>query len=145
MEKQKKHMKIGLLEDNPNILELMQAILEMKGHTLFSHTTGQSLLETLQAHSAEQGKRTSLPYDLLIVDLSLPGGMSGLDVITAIYQLIAPDILPIIVVSGGGLSELEQVHARFPAIPIVRKPFPLQTLLQLIATSNRTQGTSDAT
>lgn len=137
-------MKIGLLEDNPTILELMQTILEMNGHSVSTHTTGQSLLQTFsQAHPAEQAQPMHLPYDLLIVDLNLPGSISGLDVITAIYPLTTPDILPIIVVSGESLNDLEQVHTRFPTIPIVRKPFTIQTLLQLVAASYKAQGTSD--
>jgi DNA-binding response OmpR family regulator len=124
-------MRIGLLEDNPTLVELMRTALEMTGHSVYSHTWGQSLLETIfEGH----GKPTpSLPYDLLIVDLNLPGDVSGKDVITAIRCHISPAVLPIIVVSAGGPHELDSLQRHFPSLPIVRKPFTIQVLLQKIS------------
>ena len=124
-------MRIGLLEDNPTLVELIRTALEMTGHSVCSHTWGKSLLEAIfEGHDEHE---SSLPYDLLIVDLNLPGELSGQDVITAIRHLLSPEALPIIVVSAGGLHELDQLHTHFPTLPIVRKPFTLQTLLQNIS------------
>lgn len=127
-------MKIGLLEDNPTILDLMQIVLKLAGHTASTHIYGQSLLDALfERHNTEYPLHRCLPYDLLIVDLNLPGELSGLEVITSIYRLLTPDMLPIIVVSAGSLNELAQLHQQFPSIPVVRKPFTIQSLLQTIS------------
>lgn len=128
-------MKIGLLEDNPSILELMQIALKMIGHSVCTHVQGKSLLETIfEGHDPESWRPVpSLPYDLLIVDLNLPGEFSGQDVIISIRRLLTPDVLPIIVVSAGGLHEFDQLLSRFPTLPVVRKPFAIQTLVQTIS------------
>ena len=129
-------MKIGLLEDNPAICDMMQVALELAGHTVSTHTYGQALLETLtQAYQVEQMPYNPLPYDLLIVDINLPGKLSGMDVITSVSRLLAPSTLPIIVVSASELSELSHLHSCFPTLPIIRKPFTIQVLLQAIRTS----------
>ena len=126
-------MNIGLLEDNLAIRDMMQIALELAGHAVSTYVYGQSLLEMLtQAYNTES---PCLPYDLLIVDLNLPGKLSGLDVITSISHLFAPSILPIIVVSASNLNELNYLHIHFPTLPIIRKPFPIQALLQAIRQS----------
>lgn len=130
-------MHIGLLEDNLAILELIQTTLEMVGHSVSTYTHGQSLLNTLfEGDSVTLTLPTSLPYDLLIVDLNLPGKLSGLDVIASIYRLLGPDVLPIIVVSAAGADQLDELHRRFPRLPVVRKPFAIRTLLQTISSSS---------
>ena len=109
-------MKIGVLEDNINIHEYLTTVLEMAGHTVFAHMDGMSLLDTL---FAEQSKQTSLPYDLLIIDLSLPGTLSGLSVINYIRQTITPETLPIIVLSAASPNQLEEIQTRFPNIQVL--------------------------
>ena len=126
-------MNIGLLEDNPAIRDMLQIALELAGHVVSTHTYGQSLLETLtQPHFIENHSYSTLPYDLLIVDLNLPGKLSGLDVITSVSHLFAPSTLPIIVVSASDLSELNYLRTHFPTLPIIRKPFTIQALLHII-------------
>lgn len=133
-------MNIGLLEDNPAILELMQTALEMVGHHVSTYTHGQSLLNTLsERYNATHQSPTSFPYDLLVVDLNLPDNLSGLDVIASIYRLLAPDVPPIIVVSAASLDQLDQLHRYFPLLPVVRKPFAIRTLLQMVS-SLQSQG-----
>jgi DNA-binding response OmpR family regulator len=131
--KGEKRMKIGLLEDNANIHEYLTTALEMVGHTVFTHIDGMSLLDILYA---EQSIQTPLPYDLLIIDLSLPGTLSGLSVINYIRQTIAPETLPIIVLSAASQSQLEQIRTRFPNVQVLQKPSGIKTLLQLIEMSH---------
>lgn len=128
------HLNIALLEDNAALLELMKSTFKLVGHNVQTYTTGPALLEVFLA---ERTVDSPLPYDLVIVDLNLPGGMSGLEVIRRIYQIIDPKRLPIIIVSGAGLSELEHAQTILPHVPLLRKPFKLGTLLQLIETMCR--------
>ena len=122
-------MNVALLEDNPAILDYMSTALRMAGHTIYTHTDGLSLLAAL-FHQADVS--TSLPYDLLIVDLLLPGTIWGADVSRRIHQTIPPGSLPIIIVSACSEGELAQVKASFPHVPILRKPFRMSSLLQII-------------
>lgn len=122
-------MKIGLLEDNPAIVDYLSIALEMAGHQVSAFTYGSSLLETILTGP---GMQYSLPYDLVIVDILLPGNISGLHAINFLEQVIAPGQLPMIIISAAAKEELEQVTARLPHIPLLRKPFKMSTLLQLI-------------
>jgi DNA-binding response OmpR family regulator len=126
-------MKIGLLEDNINIHEYLTTVLEMAGHTVSAHMDGMSLLDTL---FAEESKHTPLPYDLLIIDLSLPGTLSGLSVISYIRQTITSETLPVIVLSAASPNQLEEIQTRFPNIQVLQKPCEIKTLLRLIETSH---------
>ena len=126
-------MKIGLLEDNINIHEYLTTVLEMAGHTVSAHMDGMSLLDTL---FSEESKHTPLPYDLLVIDLSLPGTLSGLSVISYIRQTITPENLPIIVLSAASPSQLEEIQTRFPNVQVLQKPCEIKTLLRLIETSH---------
>ena len=92
-------MHIAILEDNPDIVAYMQIALELAGHHVSSHTHATSLLDTLFTAS---GPRSPLPYDLITIDLLLPEGFSGLNVIERIREGIPPTQLPIIVISGAG-------------------------------------------
>jgi DNA-binding response OmpR family regulator len=125
-------VRIGVLEDNTNVHDYLTTALEVAGHSVCTHIEGISLLDIL---FAEQNVQIPLLYDLLIIDLSLPGTLSGLSVINYIRQTIAPEALPIIVLSAASQSQLEQIHTRFPNIRVLQKPCEIKTLLRLIETS----------
>jgi len=125
-------MRIGLLEDNTAIHEYITTALELAGHTVFTHTVGMSLLNEL---FADTGSHSPLPYELVIVDLLLPGTLSGLAVINSIRQTIPPETLPIIVVSAASQKQLLQIRERFSDVQVLQKPFPMKKLLQLIKAS----------
>ena len=110
----------------------MQTALRLVGHTTTAHPHGQSLLNLfLEKNISFAG--SSFPYDLLIVDLNLPGEPSGMEIVNFVYQLFAPNVPPLIVVSAADIRQLSILHNRFPALPIVRKPFAMQTLLQTVS------------
>ncbi len=119
-------MQIGLLEDNPSIIDWLSTALGMAGHSVYPYHDGPSLLAYL---FAGENIPTSIPYDLLVVDLYLPGRMSGLDVINFIRKAIPPERLPIIVISAASLSELDLLQANHPDIPVLQKPYQLRRLL----------------
>lgn len=132
-------MNIGLLEDNPAIVDYMSTALCMAGHEVYPHTDSPSLLAQL---FHQTGIRSPLPYDLVIVDLLLPGTMSGIEAIHRIHQVIPPGTLPIIIVSACSQEELAQVKARFPHVPVLRKPFKMTSLLYMIENIRQFMGVS---
>jgi len=135
-------MKIGLLEDNPAIVDWMTTVLAMAGHIVYTYPEGNSFLEGLLP---SRDLHNHLPFDLVIVDLHLPGEMSGREVIARVRQTFPAKILPIIVVTGASQSELANIQAIFPEVPILRKPFKMQALLHLLETcrgANDSQGAS---
>ena len=124
-------MNIALLEDNPPILDYLSTALEMLGHSVQKFTSSAPLLETL---FIGESVRVPFPYDLALIDLLLPGpgSASGLRTVQIIRQSISPQQLHIIVVSACSQKELEQAQAELPQVPILRKPFKMRQLLELI-------------
>ena len=122
-------MNIGLLEDNPAILDYMTVALEMAGHKVCAFTYGASLLEVLLTGS---DPHYQLPYDLIIVDLLLPGDISGFETIKQIQEVIPLKKLPVVIISAGGRDEIELVKINLPDVPLLRKPFKMSALLQMI-------------
>jgi DNA-binding response OmpR family regulator len=124
-------MKIGLLEDNPSILDYMQAVLTMAGHEIYPHVQSGSLLQTLLIAGQT---RSQLPYDMVVIDILLSGRTSGIDTIIQLRQRFPPEHLPIVVVSACSQAELAWVQATFPDVATLRKPFKISAFLQMIAT-----------
>ena len=129
-------MNIAVLEDNPAISGYMTTALQLAGHHVEVFPQAVSLFEALFTEGA---MRTPLPYETLTVDLLLPGGVSGLEVITLIRRLISPQDLHIIVISGAGEALLEQVKQVFPDVAVLIKPFKMHRLLELFNTHKRSQ------
>ncbi len=126
---QRTFMNIGLLEDNPAILDYMTIALEMAGHQVQTYTSGASLIESLLTGSDAHCPPT---YDLIIVDLLLPGNISGYETIKQIQEVIPLNKLPVIIISAGGREEIEFVKTNLPTIPVLRKPFKMSALFQMI-------------
>ncbi len=124
-------MQIGLLEDNPAIATLLPTVLRMAGHRVFPSSDGASFLAGL---FASDHISRSLPYDVLLIDLYLPGRLSGWEVISSIRGVIPAEKLPIIVISAASVGELRRFQASHPDIPVLQKPFGMGTLLEQMAT-----------
>jgi len=121
---------IGIIEDNPSILELLIDTLELEGHTTGTHTTG---VDFVQRILPAAGAHLSFPYDVLILDVGLPGGMSGEDVLARLAEQFAGESLPVIVLSGAGPEVLRRIQAAFPSVAILTKPMHRSVLIQTIA------------
>ncbi len=124
-----KCMRIAILEDNQAILDMVTIALEMQGHTISTHMDSSSLLRTL---FAESNYGRVLPYDLLIVDMMLPGEMSGLQTVEYIHNSISPNKLPAIIITGVSQAEVERIKVSLPTVPVIRKPFKISMLRQVI-------------
>lgn len=123
-------LRIGVLDDSSIILGLIETVLTMDGHKVFKHDSGSSLLNALFPEKSEEQSQ----YDLVILDLLLPGAQSGVDVFFAIRQQFTADILPIIVITAVDEPTLKQFRHILPDdVPLLRKPFDPRKLRQLIA------------
>ena len=129
-------MNIGILDDNVAILSLLETTLEKDGHRLSQHTTGESLLNAIFTPST--APESDIPYDLIILDLLLPGDLSGVDVFLAIRKAFDAQDLPIIIITAVDDYTLEQFRRILPDdVPIVRKPFHPRHLRRLVAQTGR--------
>ena len=112
---------IALIEDTPAVAQLITILLERQGYSVRHFLDGVSFFATLQ----------DTVYNLVLVDLNLPGNVSGFQVIISLRDIM-PHV-PIIIVSGASKSLLASVHTLYPTLPIIRKPFKMDELLRAVA------------
>jgi len=120
-------MKIGLLEDDPELCSMLKEMLETGGHIVSAYLDGS---EFLAAFHLEKPTIFPPPFDILLVDLILPGDIDGEQVINQV-RLIHPD-LPIVVISAVASSHLQAITKRYPGVKALQKPFRLRDLFAVI-------------
>ena len=120
-------MRIGLLEDDPELCTMLVEMLETGGHAVSTYYDG---LDILAALRLEEPTTPLSPFDLLLVDLILSGDIDGEQVIHQVRMRYSD--LPIIVISAVTSSHLEAVIRRYPGVKALRKPFKLRNLFAVI-------------
>lgn len=123
-------MRIGVLDDNPAIGEYLHTALTLAGHSVNVHHTVFSLFEALFPNGIAP---LPLPYDCLLIDIFLPGDLSGIEVAHHIQEQIAPADILIILMTASSPLTIEPLLSEVPEIPILYKPFHLSQLWQLLA------------
>lgn len=109
-----------LVEDDPQVAELAQAMLRELGHdvTLCGH--GEAALKML---------KTRRRFDLMLTDLIMPGALSGVDLAREAVAL-RPG-LPVILSSGYTGEVLSAAEGS--EWPLLRKPYGHDQLARMIA------------
>lgn len=128
-------MKIGIVEDNQLIGEMLQNGLSLSGNEVIWYRNAQEcLIATLEAWFS----RSILP-DILVSDLDLGQGIDGAEMIKRLREFIRPADLPVLIMSGRDLIELNLVSQGFFDIRILRKPVTPTILLKEIRRELATQ------
>lgn len=121
-------MKIGVLEDDPMICNVLTEILELDQHAVSVYQRG---WEVLDAIFFEEAVVNPLPFDVLLVDLLLQGEVSGVQVIAQMHRSFPK--LPVIVISAVSSRDLENVQRMYPHVQIIQKPFTVDGLRAALA------------
>lgn len=113
---------ILVIEDRDDVRQGLAQLLELHGFLVADARTGEDALQLLT--SDPEG------FALVLLDLMLPGSLSGRDV--RMRQLADPSlaVLPTIVVTASDLSQPERVALRPDAW--LDKPFRFDDLLELV-------------
>ncbi|HLZ64518.1 MAG TPA: response regulator [Ktedonosporobacter sp.] len=116
-------MRIGILEDNQALGNMLKLSLGLAGHTVHTSHTVNGFLTFVTSPT---------PPNLIIVDYHLIGDFSGTDVIRHI-RTIQPN-LPAILISAAPLTKLEAAAAGISKVKILQKPFKMLALQETITT-----------
>ncbi len=107
--------RVLVIDDDPGMLELMEAYFSQQGYRVFGVRNGEDALGTLD----------DTQPDLIILDLVLPG-MGGLDVLRQLKQILPR--VPVVMVSGHGQAPNIVESMRRGASDFLPKPFELEEL-----------------
>jgi two-component system NtrC family sensor kinase len=110
--------KILLVEDNPNVAEVTTAYLQQLGYQVNNVASARAALAVLQTESK---------IDLVISDIVMPGGMSGLDLADAIREKFPG--LPVVLTTGYSASAQDAVRE---GIDVLQKPYDIAALRKII-------------
>jgi len=115
-----------VVDDDPDNLEQMRTVLEMRGFTVITASSGFEALQTLDANRR---------VDSVLCDLGMPG-MNGWDVATEIAH-ISPDT-PVYLVTGWA-ETIPLADARRNLVEaVISKPINLEELERLLIVGERT-------
>ena len=108
--------RILLLDDEPAICEITSILLKKLGYDAVITSKGEDAIEAYRA-ALVQGAR----FDVVILDLTVPGGLGGREVITALHEM-DPDVLAL--VSSGDANDPAVVNFRdFGFTGVLMKPY----------------------
>ena len=125
--------KIVVIEDEPDILELLQFNLSREGYEVASAGTGNEGLATVRRETP----------DLVLLDLLLPG-VDGLDVCRQLRSDPETREVPIIMVTAKGEESDVVLGLGLGADDYVQKPFsPRELIARVRAVLRRTHGPGD--
>ncbi|HVJ16247.1 MAG TPA: ATP-binding protein [Polyangiaceae bacterium] len=114
--------RVLLLEDNPPVRRLMEALLERDGHEVTAVPDGRRALDELSRRGAE--------FDLLCSDAVVPG--SPVPEVISAFERCCPDA-PVLLVSGYVQEELTRRGIEEGRYQLLNKPFSSRDFRTMIA------------
>lgn len=121
---------VAIIEDDPDIVELVQHHLEMDGLRVVSAVDGLVGLDLIRLHRPE----------LVILDLALPG-LSGLEICKTLRRGSATAALPILMLTARGEETDIVLGLELGADDYVTKPFRVRELMARVhALLRRSEG-----
>jgi two-component system, cell cycle sensor histidine kinase and response regulator CckA len=119
------HGRILVLEDDDRVQAVMERMLAKLGYEcVFAQEGSEALNLFAQARSTRQ------PFDLVILDLTIPGGMGGLE---ALQGLLAQDGQTKAIVSSGYADDPVLANFRdFGFRGVITKPYRIVELSEVL-------------
>lgn len=125
-------MRIGLLEDDAAIQEMLLLVLQDEGYSVVNYPDADACLAAFQQFETGAGvvDATSAPVDLLIVDWRLNGPMTGIEVIDELRKHPRFATLPIILTTAATFNDTEDLQHLHVAL--LEKPFSVDDMAALV-------------
>jgi len=127
-----KHKTILIVDDEPRLLRLVKVNLLASGYEVATTTDGKTAIELIEASD----------YDLLILDIMLPGQLNGFEVCKRIREF---SDIPVIMLTGRAREQDRIRGFDVGADDYLTKPFSVEELLRRIkAVLRRTYQTGES-
>ena len=117
--------RILVMDDERDIRRLVGRMLHKLGHVSEEVAEGSEAVTAFKA-ARDQGR----PFDLVILDLTIPGGMGGLETAAVLKELDSD--VPLVVASGYSDDPVVANAGRYGFSGILRKPFAKDDLQRVV-------------
>ena len=114
--------RILIVDDQPEIRELVRMTLEMEGHEIHEADRGDTALTMAR----------QLTPDLLLLDVMMPGTLDGLAVCRAIKADARHKATKVVILSARGQQDDRQAGLSAGADAYLTKPFSPRNLLAMV-------------
>ncbi len=121
-----RNLKILLMDDEDTVRTTIKEILNILGHNVDEALNGDEVLKI-----AKEKK-----YDLILLDLTVPGGKGGYEIIDELKQL--QPRAKIIAISGYSIEEIIPNYRKFGFTDFLKKPFTFEDIENLIRKNFKT-------
>jgi two-component system, cell cycle sensor histidine kinase and response regulator CckA len=119
------HGKILLMDDNADIRTLAKKMIEELGYDIETSKNGEETVEKYK--SAIKNK----PFDLVILDLTIQGGMGGKETIIELLKI--DKNVKAIVTSGYSVDSVINKYEEYGFCDILNKPYSIESISKIIS------------
>jgi PAS domain S-box-containing protein len=117
--------RVLVMDDEPGIRKLAQRALSLKGYEVATAEDGAHALELYtQSHQNQQ------PFSVVILDLTVPGGLGGKETIKRLLQI--EKSAKVIVSSGYSSDPIMAQYQEYGFVGAIVKPYSLQELIKKV-------------
>ena len=116
--------KVLIMDDDALLLEVASEMLEALGYEVTTALDGKIALEEYKATMANK------PYDFVILDLTVPGGMGGEETISKLRELNQK--VKVLVSSGYANDPIMAEYSRFGFCGVIPKPYTIENLSKVL-------------
>ena len=107
---------ILIVDDEPNILELLRGVLEDEGFTVITASNGAAALNVIQRS----------PVALVLTDLMMPF-VSGLDLARQLHSNPKTASTPLLLMSAAMPQQVSNIYAA-----VIHKPFEVDEIIRVV-------------
>lgn len=119
------HGKILIMDDEDIIVEMAETMLSELGYQVLTAKDGNEAIDLYMKH-----KKMGSPFDVVIMDLTIPGGLGGEEVIKRLKEL-DPDVKAV-VSSGYSNDPIMANYKKFGFANVLTKPYQIRELARTI-------------
>ncbi len=117
--------RVLFMDDEANIRRMVEALLEHIGMEVVAVEDGETTVEHYRA-----GLGTKSAFDLVVVDLTVPGGMGGRETLTALQEI--DPAVRVVVSSGYSVDPVLANYAEHGFCGRVTKPYRAADLIRVL-------------
>ena len=114
-------LRVLVMDDEEPVREILQDMLEELGYTSESTQNGAEAVDLYRKRKEE-----GMPFSVVILDLTIPGGIGGKEAITSLID-IDPDVKAV-VSSGYSTDPIMASYREYGFSAVLSKPYRLQDM-----------------